>query len=221
MHNQENTVKFMSYPRIRKSLRSRKRSLRALSQVITTLIILVVAVLLASVVTYFAINVVSTRVQEESLTVTRQHVWNNATGTIGTPSYSLAAVMVTNTGGRDVVINQIAVRGQACPWNDTAGATEKFILYCTTENPISYDLSYTPNFNFTGGINYVKVGSTEYNFSVANNPLILKSGDTMLLYVVNPDSISVNDVGLTVGITLHSAQAIYYRETNVEAVSSS
>ena len=39
----------------------------ALSTVVTTLIILVVSVLLASVLTYFAINVVSTRAQEESL----------------------------------------------------------------------------------------------------------------------------------------------------------
>jgi hypothetical protein len=193
----------------------------ALSTVVTTLIILVVAVLLATVVTYFAINVVSTRVQEESLSVVRQHVWNNATGIVGSPSYSLASVMVTNTGGRDVVINQIAVRGQACPWNDTAGATKKFVVYCTTEDPITNDLSYTPNFNFTGGTNYVMVGTTQYNFTVATSPLILKSGDTMLMYVVNPDSISVNDVGLTVAITIHSAQAIYYRETNVQAVSSS
>jgi hypothetical protein len=194
---------------------------RALSTVVTTLIILVVAVLLATVVTYFAINVVSTRVQEENLSVVRQHVWNNATGIIGSPSYCLASLMVTNTGGRDVVINEIAVRGQACPWNDTAGATDKFILYSTTENAISNDLSYAPNFNFTGGVNYVMVGATQYNFTVATNPLILKSGDTMLIYIVNPDSISVNDVGLTVGITIHSAQAIYYRETNVQAVSSS
>ncbi len=40
---------------------------KALSTVVTTLIILVVSVLLAGVVTYFAINVTSTRVQEESL----------------------------------------------------------------------------------------------------------------------------------------------------------
>jgi hypothetical protein len=211
----------MLHLKIRQSSRSRKRSRKALSQVITTLIILVVAVLLATVVCYFAINVVSTRVQEENLSVVKQHVWNNATGIVGTPSYSLAALIVTNTGGRDVVISQIAVRGQTCPWNDTASTPDKFILYCTTENPISYDLSYTPNFNFTGGVNYVMVGTTKYNFTVATNPLILKSGDTMLMYVVNPDSITVNDVGLTVGITIHSAQAIYYRETNVEAVSSS
>ena len=205
-----------------KVLKNRRAlSRRALSQVVTTLIILVVAVLLASVVCYFAINIVSTRVQDESLSVVKQHVWNNATGVIGTPSYSLAAFIVTNTGGRDVVINQIEVRGQVCPWNDTGGVVDKFIVYTTTENPISNDLSYVPNFNSTGGINYVMVGATQYNFTVANNPLVLKSGDTMLLYIVNPDSISVNDVGLTVGITIFSAQASYMIETNVQAVSSS
>lgn len=193
----------------------------ALSTVITTLIILVVAVLLASVVTFYAINVVSTRVQEESLTVTRAHIWNNATATAGTPSYCLASLMVVNTGGRDVVLNTIAIRGQTSPWNDSTANNQKFVAYCTTTDPITVDLGYVPNFNYTGGTNYETLGSTQYNFTIANNDLILKSGATMLFYVVNPDSISVNDVGLTVGITLHTAQAIYYRETNIQAVSSS
>lgn len=197
------------------------RSRRALSTVVTTLIILVVAVLLATVVTYFAVNVVSTRVQEESLHVQKQHVWNNATAQVGTSAYCLASLMVINTGGRDVVISKIAVRGQDCPWNQTSGTTQKFVLFSTISDPVSGDLSYVPNFNFTGGVNYINVRATQYNFTVANSELILKSGDTMLLYVVNPDSVSVNDVGLTVGITLHSAQAIYYRETNIQAVSSS
>ena len=47
----------------------------ALATVITTLIILVVAILLAGVVTYFAINVVSTRVQQESLSISQAHIW--------------------------------------------------------------------------------------------------------------------------------------------------
>ena len=193
----------------------------ALSTVITTLIILVVSVLLASILTYFAINVVSTRVQEESLHVTKAHIWHNATATAGTSAYCVASLMVINTGGRDVVLNTIAVRGQTSPWNDTTSTNQKFVAYCTTTDPISGDLSYVPDFNYTGGMNYMVVGSTTYNFTVATRELILKSGYTMLLYVINPDSISVNDVGLTVGITLHTAQAIYYRETNIQAVSSS
>src|SRR4030065_1611699 len=78
----------------------------ALSTVVTTLIILVVSVLLAGVVTYFAINVTSTRVQEENLSLSKQHVWVAMDGT------AVAAIMVTNTGGRDVVLSKIACRGQ-------------------------------------------------------------------------------------------------------------
>ena len=78
----------------------------ALSTVITTLIILVVSVLLAGVVTYFAINVVSTRVQQESLQINYAHIWVDSSGN------AVGALMITNTGGRDVVINQIEVRGQ-------------------------------------------------------------------------------------------------------------
>ncbi len=189
----------------------------ALSTVVTTLIILVVSVLLASVVTYFAINVVSTRVQEESLHLTKQHIWHNATSSPGTVSYSQASLMVINTGGRDVVIDKISVRGQECTWNDTEDSDCKLVLYCTTTNPISSDMYYVPNFNITG-TNALLYNSRVYSFNVASSDLILKSGYTLLLYVVNPDSIAVNDVGLTVGISLYTAQAVYYRETNVEAV---
>ena len=87
---------------IRKMMKNRL----ALSTVITTLIILVVSVLLAGVVTYFAINVVSTRVQQESLTVNYAHIWCDSSGN------AVGGLMITNTGGRDVVINQIEVRGQ-------------------------------------------------------------------------------------------------------------
>ena len=80
----------------------------ALSTVITTLIILVVSVLLAGVVTYFAINVVSTRVQQESLSVSCPSVWVDSAGT------AQAAMIIKNTGGRDVVINQIQIRGHSC-----------------------------------------------------------------------------------------------------------
>ena len=66
---------------MRNIMRKMLKNRLALSTVITTLIILVVAVLLAGVVTYFAINVVSTRVQQESLTISQAHIWVDATGT--------------------------------------------------------------------------------------------------------------------------------------------
>jgi hypothetical protein len=195
---------------------------RGLSEVVTTLIILVISILLASVLVFFAINVVNTRVQEEDLNVANVHIWVNSTAASGTSSCTLASMMVVNIGGRDVVLDQIAVRGQACPWNQTTGPNaQKFVLYATIPGAIIADLAYVPNFNYTGGINSVVLGGVQYNFTVANNSLVLKSGDAMLIYVVNPDSISVGDVGLTTSVALHSAQAVYIKETNVGAVASS
>jgi len=196
---------------------------RGLSEVITTLIILVVSILLATVVVYFAVNVVGTRVQEEALNLSRQHIWANATGVQGTPSYTLASVMIVNTGGRDVVLDEIDVRGQNCPWNQSTDPTnQKFLLYCTLNSSISPDLGYVYNFNCSNSAGNTEVlGGVQYNFTVPSNKLILKSGNAMLVYIVNPDSISVPDVGLTTSITIHSAQAVYIKETNIQAVASS
>jgi len=190
----------------------------ALSTVVTTLIILVISVLLASVVTYFAINVVSTRVQEESLALTKQHIWHNATSAPGSVSYSQSSLMVINTGGRDVVIDKLSVRGQDCAWNDTATSNKKLVLYCVTNDPVAADMPYIANFSTTT-ISTINIGSSNYTFTVANNALVLRSGFTMLLYIVNPDSVTINDIGLTASITLYTAQAMYYREANVQAVS--
>jgi hypothetical protein len=182
----------------------------ALSTVVTTLIILVISVLLAGVVSYFAINVTSTRVQEESLHITKHHVWHNGS------SRALGSLMIINTGGRDIVIDKISVRGQECDWNSST--TDKFVTYCRTTDTISDDLDYVGEFLRNGSATEVDIGGSNYNFTVATDDLILRSGYTMLIYIENPDSISINDIGLTVSIEIFTAQAMYYRESNVQAV---
>ena len=166
------------------------RNRLALSTVVTTLIILVVSVLLAGVVTYFAINVTSTRVQEESLTLSYQHVWVAADGT------SVGAIMITNTGGRDVVINKIAIRGQAVDW-----ATQVFA-----------DPAQDPDTD----IAYAAAPADPY-VKPTGNSLVLPSGNTVGVMITDPDSIGINDVGLTVAFTVFTSQAMYYKETNVQA----
>jgi hypothetical protein len=170
--------------------------------VVTTLIILVVSVLLAGVVTYFAINVTSTRVQEESVHMTKQHIWHD-----GDSTYQAAFLMI-NTGGRDLVIDKISVRGQECDWTS--------VFYNVTTASISADLSYNSSLADAGTI---EIGGTNYTFAVASNDITLQSGNTIIVYIDSPDSITVNDIGLTVGMTVHTSQAMYYKETNVEATS--
>jgi len=180
-------------------MRDFRRNRLALSTVVTTLIILVVSVLLAGVVTYFAINVTSTRVQEESVHMTKQHIWSDG-------SNAQAAFLLTNTGGRDLVIDKISARGQESAWVT--------VFYNTTTDAIADDLPYNATLTDLGEIT---IGSTAYNFSVASTDLILKSGNSMIIYIDSPDSITVSDIGLTVGLTVHTSQAMYYKETNVEA----
>jgi hypothetical protein len=173
----------------------------ALSTVVTTLIILVVSVLLATVVVYFATNVVSTRVQEESLHLTKQHVWYDLT------NGGQAAIMIINTGGRDVVLDKISFRGQESPWAN--------VFYNITTDAISTDLAY--NASMAGGFS-MYIGATEYDFAAATTDITLKSGYTAIIYVDDPDSISLNDVGLTVSVAIYTSNAVHYREANVEAV---
>jgi hypothetical protein len=177
----------------------------ALSTVVTTLIILVVSVLLAGVVTYFAINVTSTRVQEENLLLSKTHIWVNTSGT------AVAAIMVTNTGGRDVVLSKIAARGQ------TVDAGSIFYVVAEATDDLAADLNWTgaaaiSASDYAGGIESAAVAA------LGTDTLILTSGSTMAVYINSPDSITVNDIGLTVALTVFTSQAIHYQESNVEAV---
>jgi hypothetical protein len=180
----------------------------ALSTVVTTLIILVVSVLLAGVVTYFAINVTSTRVQEENLAMTKQHVW------VEQDSTAVAAIMVTNTGGRDVVLGKIACRGQSV---DMATQVWYVIANLTASDVLTTDLNYTAGATISATDTYFGgFHGAPAQPGVGSN-IVLKSGSTIAVYITDPDSITVNDVGLTVALTVFSSQAIYYKETNVEA----
>lgn len=180
------------------------RNRKALSTVVTTLIILVVSVLLATVVTFYAINVTTTRVQEESLFLTKQHVWYNTSG-----SWAQAAVVIVNTGGRDVVIDKISVRGQECSWGNV-------YFWRTNSVVVTDDLQVTP-IEISGTTFDITIQGTARTFDQSASDITLKSGWTIVIYVMNPGSISLNDVGLTVSMTAFTANAQYHKETNVEA----
>ena len=177
----------------------------ALSTVVTTLIILVVSVLLAGVVTYFAINVTSTRVEEENLAMTKQHIWVNM------DSSAVAAIMITNTGGRDVVISKIACRGQ-----DVNMSGDVWYVTAASGDTLTTDLNYTTGTTISASDAFGGLAGTPAQPAAGSN-LVLTSGSTMAIYINSPDSVTVNDVGLTVALTVFSSQAMYYKETNVEA----
>jgi len=178
------------------------RDKHALSTVVTTLIILVVSVLLAGVVTMYAINITSTRTQQEQLRISKQAVWVNATG-----DYSFAAFTIDNVGGRDVVIDKIQVRGVEANWDN--------VSYLLLPSPVSGSL-IAPNSSSLPSTNFEYTSDTLGNFTQASNDIPLASGDTLVIYIQNPDSVSINDIGTTVGITVYTENAQYYVECNIQ-----
>jgi len=176
----------------------------ALSNVVSTLIILVVSVLLAGVVTMYAVNITSTRTQQEALKVTKQAVWVYGDGT------AYAALAIDNVGGRDVVIDKIQIRGVEAPWSSVyyirLSSAISTSLNCPNATPSWTDFEYTQGQTAT--------------FSNDTNDKPLASGDTMILYVRNPDSVTVSDIGVTIGITVFTENAQYYVECNVKSAES-
>ena len=59
-------------------------------------------------------------------------------------------------------------------------------------------------------------------FKQATTAVVLPSGTTIAVYISGtatyaPGSVTVNDVGLTIAVSIFTAQATYYKETNVNA----
>jgi len=175
---------------------------KALSTVVTTLIILVVSVLLAGVVTMYAINITSTRTQQEDLRITKQKIWVLSNGT------AYAAFSIDNVGGRDVIIDKIQVRGVEVSWSS--------IHYLRRSSAFSTSLNPPTDDYFTSWSSFTYTGTTSGSFSTTSSDLPLASGYTMVIYINGPDSINLNDIGTTVGITVFTENAQYYVECNVE-----
>lgn len=181
------------------------KSKKGLSTVVTTLIILVVSVLLATVVTFYTINITTNRVQQESLYMSKLHVWYNTTS----PGWAQAAFVLINTGGKDVVIDKITARSQTSTWTD--------VYYWRTNTvTITMDLTVTPT-QLTGTTYNHTIQNTSRTLTQASDDVTLKSGYTIVFYIDSPDSVGQNDVGTPVEITVYTANAHWSQEANVEA----
>lgn len=181
------------------------KSRKALSTVVTTLIILVVSVLLATVVTFYAINATTTRVQEESLQITKLHVWCTNDGDAS------AAFMITNTGGRDVVLDKITVRGREC--------NTSYVYYWKLDDATPPDLEWVAGGNDPKTNLNSKYQSYGANFEqLGNKSLTLRSGARMVVYAYNLKWISTSDIGVSISVVVFTSNAQYYKETNVKAV---
>ena len=180
---------------------------KALSTVVTTLIILVVSVLLATVVTFYAINITTNRTQQESLYMSNLHVWYNTTS----PGWAEAAFVLINTGGKDAVLSSITARSQPATWGNVYYWTTSTATINSTLTPSKTQPSGTTTDVFLNG------STTATTFKQATGVITLKSGYTIVVYINHPDSVGQNDVGTPVAVTVFTANAQWTQESNVQA----
>ena len=69
----------------------------------------------------------------------------------------------------------------------------------------------------TGAYVQLDVQGSDRTFQRASTDLILPSGGTLVVYIRDPDSISTDDIGTPVSVTVYTLQAEYMEETNVQA----
>jgi hypothetical protein len=176
------------------------RRKNGLSQVVTTLILLVVSVLLAAVVTYYATNITMVRTENEELKLRKAHIWVNSTGAV-------AGFKLQNLGGRDVLIDKFTVRGVDETWSSI------YYYRVPSGTTITGDINVTSYVTLTG-VN-ATIGGKLYIQASDDLPLI--SGGELLVYIKNPDNIQMNDIGTTVAVSVFTNNAQYITELNIES----
>jgi len=176
---------------------------RGLSEVVSTLILLVVAVLLAGVVAYYATNVTMTRTNMEEVRLSKQHVWVNSTGAV-------AAVKVQNLGGRDILIDKLSVRSITADWDQI------YYYRVPSGSSVNEDQNITSYTILTGAL--VFIDGRNYTQATSDMPLI--SGGELLVYVKGPRNIHMDDIGTTVALSVTTNNAQYITECNVKSASS-
>jgi len=177
---------------------------RGLSEVVSTLILLVVAVLLAAIVTYYATNITMTRTTTEDARVSKYHIWVNASGSMG-------AFKLQNLGGKDILIDKVVIRGVSCAWADVAYYRVQELDDVTGDFVLTYD---GVNFNAT------MVGILAANWTTSGDSDIpMRSGETILFSVADPTNIGLDDIGTPISITVFTNNAQWIIETNVESAS--
>jgi hypothetical protein len=176
------------------------RGKKGLSQVVTTLIVLVVAILLAVIVTYYATNVTMVRTECEELHLNKAHVWVNSTGAV-------AAFKLQNIGSKDVLLDKLTVRSIEQDWNKV------YYYRVLSGSSVIGDMNLTSYDSLTG--NNVTIDGRIYFQSSEDFPL--KSGAELLIYIKGPENIQIDDIGIVVSISVFTEKANYSTETRIKS----
>ncbi len=219
----------------------RTKNRKAISAVLTTLIILVASVVLGTGVVLYGTSLFQTGSQSSGIAAQGVHVWLNATS--GKPTYTWGAAEIRNSGDKILSVDQINVRGTQIPFanwyydsNPTRVTTANFqsqLIYPTTGvNGIMMSYLMAPQTSLPGqcsgvgtfGINESSTTTGSTNpvlcFTQASGPISLKPGDKAIVYFQVPTGIlSTVDAGSQSSVAIYAGSVGAPQSITVEAKS--
>ena len=175
-----------------RSIRKIKR--RGLSQTVTTLLILTTSVLMAGgTLTFYGGSIAANAMKMEQLYIRTTHIWTNSSG-------SQAALHVENVGGRDALVDALEFSDVEEPWDS--------IYYADYGNA---SLVPVCGLNITAPFALGNV-----TFQRAQGSVLIPAGESLFIYVDQPDSIDTGDLGNVVTIIVYSSTLPYITVDSVE-----
>jgi len=204
-------------------LRTKRR--KAISAVLTTLIILVASVVLGTGVVLYGTSLFQTGAQGTGLTTQGVHVWVNSTST---PTYVWGAAAIRNSGDKILSVDTITVRGTNIPYtswfsdfdqNRVSVANFQSQLNYTGTDPAAGNkgmmLSYIGTATDTGAtcpattkfhINEFGAGANPtLCLSPGSGPISLKPGDRAIVYFQVPNGVlSTVDSGASSSVAVYA-----------------
>ena len=172
---------------------------RGLTQSVTTMILLVLSVLLASgTMGLYTFSITSSTMKTEQLVIRSTRVWAD-------PSNSQVALHVENIGGRDALITSVEVGYVEAPLNS--------IYVAEGEGGV---LTPAEGLNITGAFNHT-VSGVEYSFTPADGSIIIPVSGSLMIYVDNPEAVSLEDLGTVMEVTVYTSTLPYVTMDDVES----
>jgi hypothetical protein len=162
----------------------RTKNRKAISVVLTTMIILVASVVLGTGVVSYGTSLFHTNASQEAISTSGTQVWVDSTGSSG---WAWGASDIRNSGDKLLSIDQIQIRGQAIPYaNWYANSTTAAITSAVFQSALNYTSMLTktnsPNGALTNGT-AVGVPASWVNSNCVQAPtpnrLILMLGTTL------------------------------------------
>ncbi len=217
----------------------RTKSRKAISAVLTTLIILVASVVLGTGVVLYGTSLFQTGAQSSGIASQGVHVWLNATS--GAPTYTWGAAEIRNSGDKILSVDQISVRGNQIPFANwyydssaarvTSGNFQSQLQYTGTDlNGIMKSSNSTVFSSSCSAVTGAKFAINEFStwssntptmcFSQASGPISLKPGDRAIVYYQVPTGIlSTVDAGSQSSVAIYAGSVGAPQSVTVEAKS--